>query len=255
MKDKVLYYQIVDKNKQRALSVMIATKNTRSKPLLYEDSESGVTRALRYAENKKTPFEDEQTGQVILSPIVFEDGVLKVEKSRHNLVQFLELHPDNVKNGGHLFKLRDFEEEASQSELILDIEDKARDMARELTMDQYLSVHRIISRNTDRLTSAEVRRDVRIYARNNPEDFLSIVDDPETELNGIVGRIFEENLVSLRKNNTEIYYNLPNNKSMVTRVPKGKKPQQHLEEFFKRDEGLSALSIFEESLVNIDLED
>lgn len=248
MKDNTLYYQIVSTSKQKARSVMIATKNSRSKPLLFEDEKTGTTRALRYAENKPSPFEDEQTGQVILSPIVFEDGLLKVDKKRNNLIQFLDLHPDNVKNGGSLFKLRDFEQEALAVHEELDLEDRARDIARDLTIDQCLAIHRIIGRNTDSLTSSEVRRDVRVYAKNNPEDFLSMVEDPDVELGGIVGRLFEEGLISLRKNDSEIYFNLPNSKSLVTRVPKGKNPQQHLEEFFKRDEGLDALTIFEDFL-------
>jgi len=34
-------------------------------------------RPLRYARNQKSPFEDEQDGNVILEPIVFEDGMLE----------------------------------------------------------------------------------------------------------------------------------------------------------------------------------
>lgn len=253
MKSNTLYYQIVSEGKQKARSVMIATKNSRSKPLLFEDEKTGTTRALRYAENKPSPFEDEQTGQVILSPIIFEDGLLTVDKKRNNLIKFLDMHPDNVKNGGTLFKLRDFEEEARKYEAMLDIEDKARDIARDLTIDQCLAIHRVFSKDTNRLSSTEIRRDVRIYAKNNPEDFLSMIDDPEIELGGIVTRVFEDGLISLRKNESEIYFNLPNNKSLVTRVPKGKKPQQHLEEFFKRDEGLASLSIFENFLAEQDL--
>jgi hypothetical protein len=251
MKDNFFYFQIVASGKQRARSVMIATKNTRSKPLLYEDAAKSTTRALRYAENKPTPFEDEQSGQVILSPIIFEDGLLKVEKSRNNLVQFLELHPDNVKNGGRLFKLRDFEEEAKMVEMELDIEEKARAMAREITDEQCRAIHRAVYKDTDRLSSLAIRKDVRLFAKNNPEDFLELIEDPEVELSGIAADAMEEGLISFRKNDSEIYYNLPNNKSLITRVPKGKNAHQHLEDYLKSEDGAKAFSALEEALTSL----
>ena len=61
------------KNHSAPLAYMLASKHTRRSPLLYFDEESGQNRPLRYAKNQKSPFEDEQDGNVVLEPIVFED--------------------------------------------------------------------------------------------------------------------------------------------------------------------------------------
>ncbi len=59
---------------------MLASRNSRRFPLLWFDEEKGEQRALRYARNQQSPFEDEQDGNAILEPIVFEDGFFWREK-------------------------------------------------------------------------------------------------------------------------------------------------------------------------------
>ena len=80
------------------LSYSLNTRNSRRKPLLHFDGQSN--RALRYASNQQTPFEDDQDGNAILEPIVFEDGMLSVSKENQVLQKFLELHPSN----GYVFE-------------------------------------------------------------------------------------------------------------------------------------------------------
>jgi hypothetical protein len=48
------------------LSFMLPTKNSHRSPLMWFDGEKGINRALRYARNQKSPFEDEQDGNFIL---------------------------------------------------------------------------------------------------------------------------------------------------------------------------------------------
>ena len=71
MKSKIY----VLKSKAAPLSFILASRNTHRKPLLYFDGKTN--RALRYASNQKSPFEDEQDGNAILEPVVFENGFLK----------------------------------------------------------------------------------------------------------------------------------------------------------------------------------
>ena len=49
---------------------------------MYFDERQELNRALRYARNQKSPFEDEQDGNAIVEPIVFEDGFLSVPKNK-----------------------------------------------------------------------------------------------------------------------------------------------------------------------------
>ena len=77
------------------LSFMLASKTTKRKPLLYFDEDQGVNKPLRYARNMKSPFEDEQDGNAILEPIIFEDGFLHVPRTNPVLQAFLHYHHGN----------------------------------------------------------------------------------------------------------------------------------------------------------------
>ena len=77
------------------LSFMLASRNSRRFPLLHFDETEGVNKPLRYARNQRSPFEEEQDGNAILEPIVFEDGFLFVRKENQVLQQFLHFHPEN----------------------------------------------------------------------------------------------------------------------------------------------------------------
>ena len=75
------------------LSYMLASRHTRRFPLLWFDEEKGENRALRYARNQKSPFEDEQDGNAVLEPVMFEDGMLSVPRTNQALQKFLYYHP------------------------------------------------------------------------------------------------------------------------------------------------------------------
>ena len=57
------------------LTYMLASRNSQRYPLLWFDEEKGENRVLRYARNQRSPFADEQDGNAILEPIIFEDGI------------------------------------------------------------------------------------------------------------------------------------------------------------------------------------
>jgi hypothetical protein len=82
MKNKTIptdkHYKL--KSQETPLAFMLPTKNSSRYPLMYFDEEQNVNRALRYARNQKSPFEDEQDGNAILEPIIFEDGFLQCSK-------------------------------------------------------------------------------------------------------------------------------------------------------------------------------
>ena len=63
------------------LSFMLQTRSSSKRPLLYFDDTKGVNRALRYARNQNSPFEDEQDGNAIVEPVIFEDGFLRVPRT------------------------------------------------------------------------------------------------------------------------------------------------------------------------------
>jgi hypothetical protein len=85
---------------------------------MYFDEEQNVNRALRYARNQKSPFEDEQDGNAILEPIIFEDGFLHVPRTNPVLQEFLHYHP---MNGLHFEEINN-EKDAQEDVEVLNLE-------------------------------------------------------------------------------------------------------------------------------------
>jgi len=94
MKQKVVSTDKVYKLKSgNPLSYTLASRNHPRFPLLWFDEEKNLNRVLRYSVNQKSPFEDEQDGNAVLEPIIFEDGLLRVPKNNPVLQEFLYYHP------------------------------------------------------------------------------------------------------------------------------------------------------------------
>ena len=220
---------------QRPLSYMLSSRHSRRSPLLYFDEDLGVNRPLRYARNQKTPFEDEQDGNAILEPVVFEDGMLFVHRENQVLQQFLHYHPGNGMLFQEINKGKDAAEELELVELILD----AQILAKNLSTVKLLSVSRILIGNTvNKLTIPELKRDMLLYAKNHPEDFMDVVNDPLLELQNDVHLFFENNYIDFRNNKKDVYYNLPANKKKMLTIPFDTDPYFTVASFMQSDEGL-----------------
>ncbi len=143
------------------LSFMLPTKNSSRSPLMWFDEEKGFNRALRYARNQKSPFEDEQDGNFILEPVIFENGLLRVPKENQVLQQFLHYHPMN----GKKFTEVNNEKDASQEVEYLNYEVDALIEARNLDVAQLENVCRVLfGKNVGKMSTAELKRDVLVFA-------------------------------------------------------------------------------------------
>tara|TARA_R100001443_G_scaffold28495_1_gene41665 strand:- start:2421 stop:3164 length:744 start_codon:yes stop_codon:yes gene_type:complete len=239
LKDRV--YKL--KNDKQPLSFTLNSRNTRRKPLLHFDGTHN--RPLRYASNQKSPFEDEQDSNAVLEPVIFEDGMLFVAKTNPVLQEFLHYHPDN----GVMFEEIDKEADAQKEVEYLEIESKAFKQASELTIDQMETLARVyLDLDTRILTTSELKRDVILFARNNPVDFLDAINDPMLELQDTVVKIFEKGLLSLRNNGKDVYYNLKTKKTKLLMVPFGEDHIQTVAGFFQRDEGVEIYKAFQDML-------
>ena len=155
--DKV--YRLV--GEKYPLAFMLATQHSRRFPLMYFDNDTGVNKPLRYARNQKSPFVDEQDGNVILEPIVFEDGMLVVPKENQVLQEFLSIHPQN----GGVFEEVDKGKEAAEDVETLYAEVDALILAREMTLNQLETIGRVLFGDISKLTTAELKRDMLVFAR------------------------------------------------------------------------------------------
>jgi hypothetical protein len=225
------------------LSYMLSTRHSRRKPLLYFDGK--INRALRYASNQKSPFEDEQDGNAILEPIVFENGFLSVPKENQVLQHFLSLHPSN----GTVFIEVNKEQDAQGELETMNLEADAILAARSMDVSQMEMVARVmLDIDPDRLSSTELRRDMMILAKRYPADFLEAVEDPEMDMYSKVTLMIQKGILGLRNNGRNVHYNLKNNKKRMMTVPFGEDPKTAIAAYLQSDEGIEVLKLLDKHL-------
>jgi len=220
------------------LAFMLPTRNSKRFPLMHFDEDTGTNRSLRYASNQKSPFEDEQDGNALLTPIIFEDGFLNVPKENQILQEFLHYHPLNNKLFCEVNKAKDAEQEVEH----LMIEADALVEAKSLSLEQLETICRVLfNKDTSKVSTAELKRDILIYAKTNPEDFLEVINDPELKIMGTVQQFFDNGLLSFRKSNKEVWYSTPTNKTKMLNVPYGQDGLDLVVSYFKSDDGIEPL--------------
>tara|TARA_R100000541_G_scaffold44161_2_gene51335 strand:- start:1185 stop:1937 length:753 start_codon:yes stop_codon:yes gene_type:complete len=246
-KSKQVYHDKVYRLRRDAapLSYMLASKHTKRKALLHFDEETGVNRSLRYARNQKSIFEDEQDGNAILEPIIFEEGMLRVSRQNQILQQFLELHPGN----GNVFYEVNNEQDAAADMEIMNFELEAQVAARDLTLAKLESISRVVlGVRADKMTTAELKRDIMVFARRDPQEFLDLINDPMVGLQDEVVKMFSATLLQMRNKNRDVYFNLKKNKTKMLTVPHGEEPSYIVASYFQTDEGVESYKLLKKML-------
>jgi hypothetical protein len=227
------------------LSYTLASRNHPRFPLMWYDEKNNVNRALRYSTNQKSPFEDEQDGNAIIEPIIFEDGFLRVPKNNPVLQQFLHYHPLN----GNIFTEVDKEKDAAVEVDDLNLEIEALVEARQLSLDQLETLTRVMfGKDPSTVSTAELKRDILVFAKRDPKEFLNILNDPELKFQAKVRLFFENKLLILRNGDKEVWFNTSTNKKKMLSVPFGEDPYEMVGHFLQSDEGLDSLKMLEATL-------
>ena len=219
---------------QYPLSYMLASRHSSRSPLLHFDDEQGINRPLRYARNQRSPF---------------EDGMLMVEKQNQVLQQFLHYHPSN----GMVFEEINNSRDASLELEYVEAELNAQIEAKKITTDvnKLTSVCRVLMGNgIDNMTIPELKRDILLYAKARPEDFMDTINDPMLELMDTIHQFMMAGFITFRNNNKDVYYNLPNNKKKMLTVPYGEDPNYIVGSFLQSDEGLEVFKLLKNKLSN-----
>lgn len=227
------------------LTFIIPSRHSKRNPLLYFDKQTGYNKPLRYARNQKSPFEDEQDGNAIVEPIIFRDGMLFVSETNPVLQQFLYYHPMN----GIRFTEIDTEKDAQVQLDAMTVEVDALIEAKSLSVEQLETVARaVFSKDPSTMTTAELRRDILVFAKRNPQVFLRTISDPSLQLIATVNKFFEQKLLAYRNNKKDVHLNLSDNKKRIAVVPFGADPIEFLCEWFKKDENIEVLEFLERQL-------
>jgi len=227
------------------LSYTLASRNHPRFPLMCYDEKNNINRSLRYSTNQKSPFEDEQDGNAIIEPIVFEDGFLRVPKNNPVLQEFLHYHPFN----GTIFSEVNKEKDAAVEVDDLNLEIEALVEARQLSLDQLETLTRVMfGKDPSTVSTAELKRDILIFAKRDPKEFLNILNDPELKFQARIRLFFENKLLILRNGEKEVWFNTATNKKKMLSVPFGEDPYEMVAHYLQSDDGIDSLKMLDATL-------
>ena len=214
---------------------MIPVKHTGRKPLTHFDGQ--LNRALRYATNQLSPFVDEQDGVVTLEPIIFQNGKLIVPSWNVNLQKFLMIHPEFNKAFSELDKEKNASKEVQDIYSELDAQIAAKDM----DINDLEAIARVVMKSgVSSLTSSELRRDMIIWAKKNPGEFMNLCNDENLKLRNLAVRAVELGVLYIKGDNRTVVWADDRNKKVMV-APFGENVYSALAMFFKTDEGLDVL--------------
>tara|TARA_R100001591_G_scaffold101066_2_gene107733 strand:+ start:1380 stop:2141 length:762 start_codon:yes stop_codon:yes gene_type:complete len=234
------YYLINGKN---PLTFTIPSRHSRRYPLLHFDEELGYQREIRYASNQQSPFVDEQKGEVTLAHVVFKNGHLIVPKEKRNLQEFLAIHPHK----GILFNEFDAEEEAEDQFDYLEMEIEAMNLAYDMDVDEAEAILRVeVGTSVNKLSSKEIRRDLLVFAKRNPQLFLDLAEDENVHLRNFGIKATEQRIIKLADDQRTFAW-ASNGKKLLT-VPFEENPYSALAAWFKTDEGLEVYKSIEKKI-------
>jgi hypothetical protein len=237
IKDRLYYL----KGGKKPLSRSIKSAN-----IYYFDEELGYERELKYCQNQKTPFVDEMKGDQRLEHIIFRSGSLFVEKEKTVLQKLLSLyhpHKDNIYE-----EFRPAAIAADEIE-ILDMQVDALIAARNIDIDMAEAIMRVEKGSeVSSLSSKELKRDLLVFARNNPKLFLELADDENVMLRNFGIKAVEAGILRLSSDQRNFLWGSNGRKLMV--IPFDEHPYTALAHWFKTDEGMEIYSNIEKRLNN-----
>jgi hypothetical protein len=220
------------------------SRSIRSANIHWFDEKKGYERELKYCQNQKTVFVDEMKGDQRLEHVIFRNGMLIVDKQKTVLQKLLSLyHPDRDK----LF----YEEKpvavATNEIAWLEMEIEALNAARNIDIDMAEAIMRTeIGSKVSEMSSKELKRDLLLYAKRNPELFLELASDENVVLRNFGIRATEMGILKLSPDQRTFSWG-SNDRKLMT-VPFDEHPYSALAAWFKTDEGMEIYSNIEKRL-------
>jgi len=240
IKDRIYYL----KGNKSPLTLTIPSKHTRKHSLLYFDAEIGTQREIKYATNQSSPLVDEQKGECTMGHITFQDGDLKVPKEKQNLQKLLSLyHPLK----GKMYEEFSAVEEAGDQLDILDLQIDALNAARSMDVDQAEAILRVeLGSKVNSMSSKELRRDLLLFARQNPVLFINLANDENVMLRNFAIRASEASIIKLSQDQRTFTWGSNGRKLM--NVPFDENPYSAFAAFLKTDEGVEIYKSIDKKL-------
>ena len=210
----------------------------------YFDETKGYERELKYTSNQRTCFVDEMVGEQRLEHIIFQNGGLFVPKNKTVLQKLLSLyhpHKDIV------FFEHNPVQEATNEVDILELEVEALVLAKDLDIDMAEAIMRVeLGSKVSNMSSKELRRDLLLYAKNNPALFIELLNDENVQLRNVGIKATELNIIKLSPD--QRYFMWSTNDRKLMTVPFDEHPYSALAQWFKTDEGMEVYTNIEKGL-------
>jgi hypothetical protein len=172
------------------------------------------------------------------------DGKLVVPKEKQNLQKLLSLY--------HPLKGRIYEEfsavEKAEDELdVLDLQIDALNAARSMDVDQAEAILRVeLGSKVNSMSSKELRRDLLLFARQNPVLFINLANDENVMLRNFAIRASEANIIKLSQDQ-RIFTWGSNGRKLIS-VPFDENPYSAFAAFLKTDEGVEIYKSIDKKL-------
>ena len=241
----VIKDRLYELTRTKPLVFTLPTAHSRKKSLLYFDEELGYQRELRYATNQRSCFVEEQKGQIVMGRIVFRDGVLRVPKENIALQKLLSLYHPALKS--NIYEEYKPAQQASNEVDWIEFELQALNLAKTLSVEEAEAILRVeMGAGVTELSSSEIKRDVLIFAKRNPNLFLQLATDENTQLRSFGAKAVEQGILTLSQDQRTFTYGSSGRKIMT--VPFDEHPYFALSAFFRTDEGMEVYKAIEKRL-------
>ena len=220
------------------------SRSIRSSNIYYFDEELGYERELKYCVNQTTCFVDEMKGDQRLEHIIFRNGALFVERTKTVLQKLLSLYHPHRDSLFYEFKPQLLAENEID---ILELEIEALNTAKNIDIDMAEAVMRVeLGSKVSKMSSKELKRDLLLYAKRNPQLFLDLANDENVVLRNFGIRAVETGIIKLSPDQRTFTW--ASNKRKLMNVPFDEHPYSALAAWFKTDEGMEVFSSVEKRL-------
>jgi hypothetical protein len=220
------------------------SRSIKAAGIYYFDEEKGYERELKYCQNQKTTFVDEMVGDQRLEHIIFRSGSLFVPKEKTVLQKLLSLYHPHKNN---LYEEHQPAVIAANEIEVLDMQVDALIAARNIDIDMAEAIMRVEKGSeVSNLSSKELKRDLLVFARNNPKLFLELADDENVMLRNFGIKAVESGILRLSSDQRNFLWGSNGRKLMV--IPFDEHPYTALAHWFKTDEGMEIYSNIEKRL-------
>jgi len=233
------------KSSYTPLTSTLPSRHSSRFPLLWFDEKTGEQKEIRYATNQNSPLVEDQKGESTLGHIVFRDGVLFVPKQQQNLQKLLSIYHPALN-----IKYQEFSkvEEATDDLVYLEMEIEALNAAKSMEIDQAEAILRVeIGSEVSKMTSREIKRDLLVFAKNNPSLFIDLANDENVQLRNFAVKAVEADIIKLSDDQRTFVWS-SNGKKLIT-VPFDEHPYSAMAAFFKTDEGLEVFRSIEKKFI------